>query len=150
MYGIRGVASNMQSGSNPPFSVGDFYKLHPQFEGKVDADIVQLYVDFANSCVQEFRFGTAWKIAMGFFIAHFLTIYLMGSATAESTEGQVLAKAQAKGLVTSKSAGDVSIGYDFSSISQDLDGWAQWKLTHFGIQYASLAKLMGKGMIYVW
>ena len=44
----------------------------------------------------------------------------------------------------------VSYSQDVSTITNDLDGWAQWKLTKYGVQFASIAKLMGKGGMLVW
>jgi hypothetical protein len=87
---------------------------------------------------------------MSYFVAHFCIITMQGRMTPESTEAQVLSAAQAKGLVSSKSAGDVSLSYDFSAMMDDLQGWAQFKLTTYGIQYASLAKIYGRGAIYVY
>lgn len=145
-----GQASNLLHGENPPFLLSDFYKMYPQFEGKVDPEIIQMYIDFANSCIDSKRYGTAWKLAMNYFTAHFCAIHMQGSLDIDSTAGQVLGAAQAKGLISSKSAGDVSISYDFGTIMEDLNGWAQWKLTSYGVQFASLGKMMGKGIVAIW
>lgn len=149
-FSVASQASNLMHGDNPPFTLSDFYKMYPQFEGKLDNEIIQMYIDFADSCVDERRWGTAWKLGMCYFIAHFCSIHLQGTLSAESSAGQVLGVAQSKGLISSKSAGDVSVSYDFGTIMDDLDGWAQWKLTSYGIQFASLGKLMGKGAVYIW
>jgi hypothetical protein len=143
-------ASNLQHGENPPYLLSDFYKMYPQFENKVDDDIIQLYIDFGTSCISQLKWRSAWKLGMSYFVAHFCIITMQGRMTPESTEAQVLSAAQAKGLVSSKSAGDVSLSYDFSAMMDDLQGWAQFKLTTYGIQYASLAKIYGRGAIYVY
>lgn len=143
-------ASNLMHGDNPPFALSDFYKMYPHFENKLDDEIVQMYIDFANSSVDERRWGTAWRLGMCYFVAHFCSIHLQGSLSAESTEGQALGVAQTKGLISSKSAGDVSVSYDFGTIMDDLDGWAQWKLTSYGVQFASMGKILGKGAAYIW
>jgi hypothetical protein len=124
--------------------------MYPQFENKVDDDIIQLYIDFGTSCISKIKWGTAWKLGMSYFVAHFCIITMQGRMTPESNEAQVLSAAQAKGLISSKSAGDVSLSYDFGAIMDDLQGWAQFKLTTYGIQYASLAKIYGRGAIYVY
>lgn len=144
------TASNLAYKENPPYALSDFYKMYAMFEGKVDEEIIQMYIDFAMVSVQESRFGSAWKLAMGYFIAHFCALYLMSYASPESTAAQVISLSQAKGLVSSKSAGDVSVSYDFGTLLADLDGWAQWKLTNYGIQYASLARMIGKGAMLIW
>lgn len=116
----------------------------------VDPLVIQMYIDFATACVKQNRYHSHWKLCMGWFVAHFVTMYLQSVTDANSTSAQVIAASKAKGLVTSKSVGDVSAGYDYSSIGNDLDGWAQWKLTVYGQQFASTGKLMGRAGMYVW
>ena len=142
-------ASNIKTGENPSYTVEDFLAVYPQFENVVSPAILQMYVDFADACVKEARFHTSWKICMGLFVAHFASMWLQGTASPGSTAGQVLAASQAKGLNTSESVGDVSVSTDYSSITNDLKGWAQWKLTVYGQQLASIAKMLGKGGMVV-
>ncbi|HBS58611.1 MAG TPA: DUF4054 domain-containing protein [Firmicutes bacterium] len=160
------AASNIRSGDNPPYELADFYALYPAFgpretpaedpEGEpivtylVDPAIVGMYIGMADAIVKEARWRRQWKFAMGLFIAHFLTLYLQSLADANSTAAQVVAAGQTRGLVSSKSVGDVSVSYDFSTIAQGLDGWAAWNLTTYGMQYATLARMTGKGGMYVW
>lgn len=87
---------------------------------------------------------------MGWFMAHFLTLYLQSMVKADASAKQVVAAGQARGLVASKSAGDLSVSYDYSSVTQDLDGWAAWKLTPYGQQLAAMGRIVGKGGMYVW
>lgn len=157
--GIIGNASNIQSGSNPPFALSDFLSSYPQF-GQVDVSgnytgiiplaVLQMYLDLANSSVNQQRWQSYWQTAMGWFIAHFCTLYLQGSANINSPAADVLAAGQAKGLNTSESVGDVSVGVDYNLVAQDLEGWAAWKLTIYGQQLATIGKLVGKGGMYVW
>lgn len=152
-------ASNIRSGENPAYTLEDFYALYPAYAPRgtepdttylVDPVIMQMYLDMANAVVQESRWRKQWKIAMGLFVAHFLTLWLQSTAGANASAAQVIAAGQAKGLMSSKSVGDVSVSYDFATITQGLDGWAGWNLTTFGTQYATLAKIVGKGGMYVW
>jgi hypothetical protein len=149
-------ASNIRPGENPAYAVSDFLTVYPQFgedalnKPIVDPEIIQMFIDLAQASVKQTRFRTAWKLAMGYFVAHFATLFLQGTSDPKSGAGAVLAAGQARGLKTSKSAGDVSISYDFNSITQDLNGWAAWKLTIYGQQLATLAKMYGKGGMGVW
>ena len=150
MYGevnssqIIANASNIRTGENPSYTVGDFLAVYPQFVGLIDESILQMYIDFATACIKKARYHSSWKICMGFFVAHFASMYMQGTADAGSSASQVLAAAQAKGLNTSETVGDVSVSIDYSSIGEDLNGWAQWKLTIYGQQLASIAKMMGR------
>ena len=56
----------------------------------------------------------------------------------------------AKGVQTSKSAGDLSVSYDFSIIANDFEGWGTYKQTAFGQQFLTLAKVVAKGGMVVW
>lgn len=168
---IRGIiagASNIKGGDNPPFTVDDFKAMYPQFwqttiipadpdanpptdEQVVSApyipdELMQMYVDFANASVKISRFHGAWKMCMALFIAHFLTLYLQTMVNPDFANAQAVAAAgRLQGLTASKSVDGVSVSYDFSAVLQDLDGWAAWKLTAYGVQYATLAKAYGMG-----
>lgn len=61
-----------------------------------------------------------------------------------------IAAGLAKGLQSSKSAGDISVSYDFSSIQEDFAGWGAYKLTAFGQQFVTLARVYAMGGMVVW
>ncbi|SFE43590.1 Protein of unknown function [Paenibacillus algorifonticola] len=148
--GLIAEAANVKIGTNPPYTLADFKGIYPQFDGIVPDPVIQMYIDLANACILQVRWKSAWKIAIGWFVAHFLTLYLQGAADPGSDAGQVMAVGQAKGLNTSEAVGDVSVSMDYGSIGQDLDGWAAWKLTIYGQQLATMGKLYGKGGMYVY
>ncbi|MGD8188566.1 DUF4054 domain-containing protein [Brevibacillus ginsengisoli] len=154
--GIIGVASNVKTGSNPAFTFDDFIAIYPQFGPNTDGayiitqPIVEMYIALADASIKETRWHSYWKVAMGWFVAHFCTLYLQGVADPNSGAAGVLKAGQTRGLPTSKSAGDVSVSTDYSSIAQDLDGWAAWKLTLYGQQLATIGRIVGKGGMYVY
>lgn len=154
--GIVGDASNIRVGGNPPFLYSDFIAQYPQFgpdgEGKtiVPQPIVQMFIDLANASVKEARWNAYWMVAMGWFVAHFLTLYLQGISDPTGGAAAAIAAGQAKGLNTSEAVGDVSVSMDYNSIAQDLDGWAAWKLTIYGQQLATIGRLVSKGGMYVY
>jgi hypothetical protein len=147
---IVGIASNVSHSDNPPFSLGDFLSFYPQFEDIIPALIIQQFINIANSSVFEDWWGEMWKTAMCWFIAHFCTVYLQGTTNAGSSSAEILQAASVRGLQTSKSVDSVSISYDYSNLTQDLQGWAGFTTTTYGVQFATFAKLLGKGGIYVW
>ena len=141
---------NIRIGTNPPFTVADFRSIYPHFGDDVIPEVIlQMYIDLAQASIQQARWRDSWKIAMGWFIAHFATLYIQSITAANSPAAQVIAAGQAAGLTTSESAGDVSVSIDHNAIAQDLDGWAAWKLTIFGQQLATMGRLVGKGGMYV-
>lgn len=154
---LLGDAANLRTGDNPSYTVADFLSFYPGFgpaeEGGtylVPEPVLQAFVSLADASIKQARYQGVWQLCMGYFIAHFATLWLEGTANAGSPAGQVLEAGRARGLRTSESVDGVSASYDYSAIAQDLDGWAAWKLTIHGQQLASIAKLVGKGGMMVW
>jgi hypothetical protein len=112
--------------------------------------MINMYIGLANNCVREPRWRSYWTMGVSWFVAHFLTLYLQSITSPTGTAAQVINAGIAHGLATNKSVGDVSAGYDYNLIGQDLNGWAQWKATTFGLQFATIGKLVGKGNMYVY
>lgn len=158
VFGILAGASNIRRGKNPSYTVDDFLARYPQF-GKTDdagnpvipSVVLAAYVNFAHACLQEARYRDAWEMVMGLFIAHWLTLYLQSMASAEDPTQKIVNAGLAKGLQSSKTAGDLSVSYDFSLIaSGDFDGWGTYKLTSFGQQFITLARCYSLGGMVVW
>lgn len=148
---VFGGASNIKTGTNPPFTLEDFYKIYPQFgkdsEGKqvVDEEVIQMYLDFAHASVKQVRWHSSWRIGMSLFIAHFLTLHLQGMADSNSGAAAIIEAGKAKGLDTSMSVDGVSVSTDYSILASSVNGWASWKSTVYGQQLSSIGKLLGKG-----
>ncbi len=146
------AASNIKSTlNNPPFTREQFIGLYPQFSSISEA-AYNLYFKMANASISQERWGDAWELGMCLFIAHYLTLYLQvtNGLDENSPAYKVIQNSISQGLVSSKSAGSLSKSYDYSSINDDLAGYADFKLTTFGQQFARLAKLMGKGGSLIW
>jgi hypothetical protein len=64
MLGIIADASNIKTGTNPSFTLDDFYIMYPQFGKDTNNNYVipqlmtQMYLDLAHSCVKE----TKWQL----------------------------------------------------------------------------------------
>lgn len=145
-------AANIIGGKNPPYTMCDFLTMYPQFDGLAPEPVVRAYMKLADTCVKKNRYKGHWEICMGLFIAHFVTLYLQSYVDPmENPDATaVVNAAEAHGVITSESVGGVSYSQDTHVAVDDLDGWAQWKLTAYGIQFASWARLLGKGGMYVW
>lgn len=149
MIGIVSQASNIKKEGHPEYTKETFLLLYPQFRGVLPDAALDMYVDLGLSCVNYRRFNRMWKAAIGLFIAHFCTLYLQSMQPEGTEASQVLASASSAGMVTSESADGVSYSRDGSALN-DLNGWAAFKMTTFGVQFATMAKLVGRGGMYVW
>ena len=149
MIGIVSQASTIKKEEHPEYTKETFLLLYPQFRGVLPDAALDMYVDLGLSCVNYKRFNRMWKAAIGLFIAHFCTLYLQSMQPEGADASQVLASASSAGMVTSESADGVSYSRDGSALN-DLNGWAAFKMTTFGVQFATMAKLVGRGGMYVW
>ena len=147
---IIAAASNIRGGDNPPYSKETFLALYPQFKDKVPEAFLDMYTSLANASLSYQRYYDAWEMVMGLFIAHFCTLYLQTAAEPGSTAAEILAAGELRGLQASKSVGGVSISYDYNTALSGLDEWGGWTTTAYGAQFATLAKLYGKGGMVVW
>lgn len=158
IYGVIATASNIRIGNNPAYTVNDFLAQYPQFAVKqsdgitlVIPDIVtQAYVNLAHASISYNRYHDLWYVCMGLFIAHWLTLYLQTATSPEDNLKKIISNGLAKGLQTSKSAGDLSVSYDFSIVVGDFNGWGTYKQTAFGQQFITLAKTVSIGGMVVW
>jgi hypothetical protein len=152
---ITGSASNILTGTNPPYALTDFIAEYPQFGPDSNKNylvpqvLVQKYINLADTCIKQARWEDMWSLAMGWFVAHFCTLYLQGTADPNSGAAAVIQAGQAKGLDTSVSAGGVSVSTDYSMIANNIDGWVNWKLTIYGTQIITFGRLIGKGGMYI-
>ena len=149
MMGIVSQSLNIKKEAQPESTKESFLLLYPQFRRVLPEAALDMYVDLGLSCVNYKRFNRMWKAAIGLFIAHFCTLYLQSMQPEGTDASQVLASASSAGMVTSESAAGVSCSRDGSALD-DLNGWAAFKMTTFGVQFATMAKLVGRGGMYVW
>jgi hypothetical protein len=153
---IAANASGINVGGNLPYSVDDFLSIYPQFgsiastgDPIIPLIVLQLYIDLALESIQLNRFRASWKLVVGLFIAHFCTLWLKSFATPEDGVDVIAKAGETTGIIVSESVDGVSYSMDTSFISTDLQGFAGWKTTAFGIQLATFARLYGKGGMVV-
>lgn len=108
--------------------------------------VINAYIALATASLQQVRWQDSWTIGMALFIGHFLTLYLRSDGDMYSTAGQAAAAGLNVGITVSKAAGPVSQGLQ---LVQGLDSWAAWNMTSYGIQFATMAKCIGAGPIFV-
>jgi|GEM_PF-405946 len=155
-------ASNIKAGANTAFTAANFTAFYPQFidlqEGAAkigytlklvipDAAFT-IFLAEANGRVQENRWHSQWLGGMCNYIAHKATLYL-AATTVRDVQG-LIASSMPRAVMTSKSVDGVSVSYDTESIARDLDGYGDFKSTTYGQQFASTAKLLGKGGMMIW
>lgn len=143
------IVSNIRDGENPEYTIATFRAVMPAFTEEIIPDEqLQVYIDMAQAVVKEARWHSLWREGMRLYIAHFATLYL-GTPHEGSSAAQIVNAARVQGEVANKSVDRVSVSYATGHASGDLTGWAAWKLTTYGTQYATLARMVSKGGMYV-
>lgn len=155
---IKALASNIVEGVEGAYTIAMFYQDYPQFKkvntesGFVPDSIMSVFIQMVNSTVSPDRWGEAWRLGAGLFVAHYVTMYLRqnkGNTDGSTTASQAANSGALLGIVSSASLGDASVSYDTSSATQATQNWGQWNLTTYGQQYASLARVFVIGGSYV-
>ncbi len=141
-------AANLKSKNGQEVSLQDFLTLYPCFEN-VNPEVLALMLQQANDTVLESRWHARWKLGVCLYAAHLLTLYLKTSVPEGADDAAVSAAGQSRGAVTSKSVGGISVSYGTSEATGDLVGYGSLKDTIYGQQFASMARLVGRGMMVV-
>ncbi len=141
-------AANLKSKNRQEVSVMDFLTLYPSFEN-MPPEVLELMLQQANDTVLESRWHARWKLGVCLYAAHLLTLWLKTSTPDGADDAAVAAAGQSRGTVTSKSVGGISVSYGASEATGDLAGYGSLKDTVYGQQFASMARLVGRGMMVV-
>lgn len=128
------------------FNIENFRGAFPEFvdESKYTDEMLTFWATAAESLLNSARWGDLLTHGLYLFVAHQITLaykdYVDG--TAGRAPGQ-----SASGIVTSKSVGGVSIGYDTGSVS--LQDAGNFNSTRYGREFWQLSQLIGMGGYYV-
>ncbi len=121
------------------FDKGAFRAAFPEFASTVtypDA-MLDFWLTVAGGYVDAIVWDALYTAGMSLCLAHHLVIAHNNSAGDPG----------ASGLISSQSAGDVSVSYDTNAASEDKAG--QWNLTSYGKQYIRMARLIGGVATYI-
>jgi hypothetical protein len=107
--------------------------------------VMQLYLNIAIVSIMQSRWREQWELGMDLYIAHYLTLYCQTEGNQQSTANQIVANSLQAGVTISQGADGVSQGLQ---AIKAVDNWASWSLTQYGVQLASLARVVGSGPAY--
>lgn len=152
-FGIRGLAANL-SGSCGNYTAEQFQEDYPQFfnsEGQslLPETMLSEIINMANSAILADRWGSAWRYAVGLYVAHYTTLYMRTYSPSSDSPQQAAASGALVGVVKSATLGDASVSYDTSAITAGTEGWGDLNSTTYGQMLANRAKLIGLAGMYV-
>lgn len=108
--------------------------------------VLQMYINLARASLMQARWQEMWPMAMVLYVAHFATLWLQTESGPNSTAAQIANSGLQQGIITSQAAGDVSVSLQPLA---GFDDWGSFGLTQYGIQFATMARAIGSGPIYV-
>lgn len=120
----------------------------PVFTPLLPDTIMAGFIDRANHSILPSRWGSDWRAAAGLFVAHFAALRLQTYAPG-STAAQTAAAAANMGTVKTAALGDTSVGYDNAAVTSGTEKWGSWNLTTYGMQLATMARMLGIAGMYV-
>lgn len=109
--------------------------------------IVLTYLMLATASLVAARWQEQWIVAMGLFVAHYLTLYARADGNPLSNIGQIAAQGLSFGITVAKAVGDVSVS--FQPIV-DLEEFGAWNLTLYGQLLATMARVVGAGPMLLY
>jgi len=108
--------------------------------------VIQLYINLAAISLMSSRWRGQWPLAMALYVAHYCTLYAQTDGSPQSTASQIVANSLQAGITVSQSADGVSQGLKELA---GFESWGTWALTAYGVQLATMARVVGAGLIYV-
>lgn len=143
--------SNIHVTDNPPFTQEDFTEIFPVFPISDEYDpktpsipqpFFNVVLAMTNAAIKETRYHTSWRYMMCLYMAHFFTLFLQ-TQSGEPGAASALSSALPTGVTASKSVKDLSVSYTFMGLETDFNGYGTWKLTKYGQQLVTMAKMYG-------
>lgn len=145
---IKNSARGVFTEKNPLFDIQKFYDFFPNFSD-FEPNLLNEYKKIATAYINIGYFPNNWEYAVSLYLAHLCTIFNQMVAP-EVEEGQPAGGSGTEiGIISSKSAGDVSVSYDLSTVNS-IEGYEFLKQTKYGIMLIGLIKQSGIiGGVYI-
>ena len=148
---IIGIQTNRK---NPEFTITDFTFWMPQFKQFMDtaegkAMFENLY-EIANNKIFKSIYGSDWKLAMSYCIAHYATLIAQQQQTPSgNTLASIVGGGTTKGVLSSMSVGGFSKSYDIDKTMSSEDEAKFWNQTSYGTALWALLKTKNVASIFV-
>lgn len=144
---ITAVGSNTITLSNPPTQNDTVLTVYET--PFMPIIVIKTYVMLALASVMSTRYFQSWPMMMALFVAHYSTLYMRTEEGVPNiTAQQVAVSGLTKGIIVSRSAGDVSARSDISNMAS-YDEWGAWGETQYGELFITVARATNMGPVWV-
>jgi hypothetical protein len=160
-FGVIGRASNIVPNNISVYTVEMFMEDFPQFTNQnntvdpptytslIPQTILAQFIEMANNAIQEARWFTKWRYAMGLFIAHYATLYLRAYSDGSPNAQTAAASGTVLGPVKSAALGNSNVSYDTTAVVKATEEWGAWNSTTYGQMLVTEARLVGMGGSFI-
>ena len=148
---IIGIQTNK---CNPPFTIADFTFWMPQFKNFMATDegkaMFENLYEIANDKISKSIFGSDWKLAMSYCIAHYATLIAQQQQTPSGeTLESIAGGGVTRGVLASASVGGFSKTYDIDKTMSSEEEAKFWNQTSYGAALWALLKTKNIASIFV-
>lgn len=148
---IIGIQINKE---NPAYSIVDFTFWMPQFKNFMQTEEGQVMFDnlfpIANNKIFYSIYGTDWKLAMSYCIAHYATLIAQQSQVPSGdTLDSIAGGGVTRGVLASASVGGFSKTYDIDKTMSSEEEAMFWNQTSYGAALWALLKTKSIASILV-
>lgn len=139
---LVGITLNRQ---NPPYTITDFTFWMPQFRNYIataeGAEAFDQIYEIVNGKIFYSIFGSDWKLAMSYAIAHYLTLIAqqMTAPSGDTLQG-IAGGGVFKGVLASATIGGFSKSYELGATLYTSDESLWWNQTSYGAALMTLYK----------
>lgn len=131
--------------NNPEFTIQDFTFWMPQFRQFMETDEGQVMFsnlyELANAKIFKSVYGSDWKLAMSYCIAHYATIIAQQEqAPSGDTLSGIAGGGVTRGVLSSMSVGSFSKSYDINKTMSSDEEAMFWNQTSYGASLWALTK----------
>lgn len=152
-HGVRATASNIGF-DRWCYSLEMFQEDFPQFfdgggESLLPQSIMTQFISLASASIQPDKWGEFWRLACGWYVAHYATMYLRTFKEYSNSAEEASSTGSLTGVVRRAQLGDSSVEYDTDTLTTATADWGDLNATQYGQLLASRARLAGMGGTYV-
>lgn len=148
---IISLASNVGSGSTyEGYDMNTFLEDFPDLPGLSDIpnSILEQFISLAVSSISPDIWGESTRLAIGLYVAHYLTCYLLSLKQAMNSN---ISNSDTN-VIKRVTLGDTTVEYNAisSSMGQSDSPFDIYQKTPWGTQLVGLATGLGLGGMYIW
>jgi hypothetical protein len=113
----------------------------------ISVAVLNVFINLASASVMQARWQDGWLLGMALFIAHYATLWLRSDGTPAVNGEMAAQQAMRAGIQVSKTVGDTNTTYQ---PVQGIEDWGAWNTTMYGMQFATMARVVGAGSMLIW